>query len=74
MGKTRIRKYLNSPQVEKGSWISEPQFYKLAFKANNEAAEKFQDWVAGEVLPVVRKHGLFDWKRPAILHQQTFRW
>lgn len=23
----RVRKYLNSPQVEKGSWITEQQFY-----------------------------------------------
>ena len=55
----RVRKYLNSPQVEKGDWITEPQFYKLAFKASNEVAEKFQDWVASEVLPAIRKHGAY---------------
>lgn len=55
----RVRKYLNSPQVEKGDWITEPQFYKLAFKASNEVAEKFQDWVASEVLPSIRKHGAY---------------
>lgn len=55
----RVRKYLNSPQVEKGDWITEQQFYKLAFKANNEVAEKFQDWVASEVLPAIRKHGAY---------------
>lgn len=55
----RVRKYLNSPQVEKGDWITEPQFYKLAFKASNEVAEKFQDWVAKEVLPAIRKHGAY---------------
>lgn len=55
----RVRKYLNSPQVEKGDWITEPQFYKLAFKASNDVAEKFQDWVATEVLPSIRKHGAY---------------
>lgn len=55
----RVRKYLNSPLVEKGDFITEPQFYKLAIKANNETAEKFQDWVTGEVLPSIRKHGAY---------------
>jgi len=55
----RVRKYLNSPQVEKGDFITEPQFYKLAIKANNETAEKFQDWVTSEVLPTIRKHGAY---------------
>ena len=50
----RVNKYLNlsSPQVGtvisqevgKNDFISEPMVYKLAFKANNEVAEKFQDW------------------------------
>lgn len=31
--------------------------YKLAFKANNSLAEQFQDWLATEVLPAIRKHG-----------------
>ena len=35
----RISKYL-STQVSKGDFISEPQFYKLAIKANNPTAEK----------------------------------
>lgn len=55
----RVRKYLNSPQVEKGDWITEPQFYKLAFKASNDVAEKFQDWVATEVLPSIRRNGAY---------------
>ena len=55
----RVRKYLNSPLVEKGDFITEPQFYKLAIKANNETAEKFQDWVTSEVLPAIRKNGVY---------------
>lgn len=53
-----VSKYL-SQHVGKGDWITEPQFYKLAFKASNEVAEKFQDWVASEVLPSIRKHGAY---------------
>lgn len=51
----RVRKYLSTPnsgcEIKKGSWITEPQFYKLAIKANNAVAEKFQNWVTEEVLP-----------------------
>ena len=53
-----LSKYL-SQEVGKGDFITEPQFYKLAIKANNETAEKFQDWVTSEVLPAIRKHGTY---------------
>ena len=52
----RVNKYL-STQLSKNDFISEPMVYKLAFKANNALAEKFQDWLATEVLPTIRKHG-----------------
>lgn len=57
----RVNNYLgkNSPLVAKGDYISEPMVYKLAFKANNALAEKFQDWLASEVLPQIRKHGMY---------------
>ena len=55
----RVRKYLNSPEVEKGDFITEPQMYRLAIKANNKTAERFQNWVTNEVLPSIRKHGAY---------------
>ncbi|MDA1974298.1 phage antirepressor KilAC domain-containing protein [Bacillus cereus] len=57
----RVNSYLpkNSPLVAKGDLIPEPLVYKLAFKANNEIAESFQDWLAIEVLPSIRKHGAY---------------
>lgn len=53
-----VSKYL-SQKVGKGDFITEPQFYKLAIKANNQVAEKFQNWVTSEVLPSIRKHGVY---------------
>ncbi|WP_346817210.1 phage antirepressor KilAC domain-containing protein [Bacillus paramobilis] len=57
----RVNSYLpkNSPQVAKGDLIPESLVYKLAFKASNEVAEAFQDWLAIEVLPSIRKHGAY---------------
>ncbi|CAC7991539.1 Antirepressor [Staphylococcus aureus] len=65
----RVNKYLSkylSPQVGnfsqplgKGDFIPEAMVYKLAFKAGNSTAEKFQDWLAMEVLPAIRKHGIY---------------
>ncbi len=46
-----------SQDVAKEDFIPEPAVYKLAFKASNEVAEKFQDWLAVEVLPTIRKTG-----------------
>ena len=38
-------------------FIPENIFYKLCFKASNEAARAFQDKVTDEILPAIRKHG-----------------
>lgn len=35
--------------------ISEAWMYKLVFKSRKPEAEKFSDWVVGEVLPTIRK-------------------
>ncbi|ORI39390.1 phage antirepressor KilAC domain-containing protein [Leuconostoc mesenteroides] len=61
---TRINKYLGidtsvDNRIKRGDFITEPQFYKLAIKANNETAERFQDWVTSEVLPSIRQHGAY---------------
>jgi prophage antirepressor-like protein len=44
-------------KLGKGDMIPEPMVYKLAFKASNETAEKFQDWLAIDVIPQIRKTG-----------------
>lgn len=40
-------------------YISEPGVYALVFRSNKPAAIEFQKWVAGEVLPSIRKHGAY---------------
>lgn len=60
----RVNRYLSMPtsghdKIKRGDFISEPQFYKLAIKANNQVAEEFQDWLTSEVLPTIRKHGAY---------------
>ena len=40
-------------------FIPENIFYRLAMKARNEVAEKFQAKVADEIIPSIRKHGLY---------------
>lgn len=57
----RVNDYLgkHSPRVGKGDFVPEAMVYKLAFKANNALAEMFQDWLAVEVLPTIRKHGAY---------------
>nr|DAG42998.1 MAG TPA: hypothetical protein [Caudoviricetes sp.] len=60
---TRVRSYLSSFGVVQkcttGDYIPENVFYRLAMKAKNEAAEKFQAFIADEVIPSIRKHGAY---------------
>ena len=48
-----------SQQVGKETYIPENIFYRLAMKAKNETAEKFQALVADEILPAIRKTGCY---------------
>lgn len=57
----RVEKYLSelgfSPEVGKDGYIPENIFYRLAMKARNETAEKFQALVADEIIPTIRRTG-----------------
>ena len=46
-----------SMQIVPMNFITEPNLYKCIFQSRKEAAEQFQDWVCGEVLPSIRKSG-----------------
>lgn len=43
----------------KGDFIPENIFFRLAMKAKNETAEKFQAFIADDVLPSIRRHGAY---------------
>ena len=59
----RVNEYIglskSGQRIERGSFITEPQLYKLIIKANSPQAERFQDWVTSEVLPSIRQHGAY---------------
>ena len=51
-----------SQQVGKDDFIPESLFYRLGMKASNAVAEKFQNWLAMEVIPQIRKTGGYQQK------------
>ena len=61
---SRVTEYLNSIGHYRGdalteAYIPENIFYRLAMKANNETAISFQEKIANEILPSIRKHGMY---------------
>ena len=64
----RVEEYLNSfgyytiSEPCQSAYIPENIFYRLAMKAKNETAEKFQALIADEILPSIRKTGSYSVK------------
>lgn len=58
-----VNRYLNeygvSHEYGKDDFMPETQIYLLAMRSNNETAVKFQMLLANEVIPSIRKHGLY---------------
>lgn len=46
-------------RVQTMNVIPESDLYRLVLKSQLQEAEKFQDWVCEDVLPSIRKHGLY---------------
>lgn len=40
-------------------FINESNLYKVIFQSRKEEAERFTEWVTSEVLPTIRKHGIY---------------
>ena len=55
MHNMHIRKLNNAGE----NFLTESGVYKLIFKSKKKEAEKFQDWVTDEVLPSIRKYGMY---------------
>ena len=57
----RVNQYCNelgfSNILGKEAYIPESLFYRLGMKASNEKAQKFQGWLADEVIPDIRRTG-----------------
>lgn len=41
------------------TFINESNLYKVIFQSRKKEAEQFADWVTSEVLPSIRKHGVY---------------
>jgi len=65
MNKQRIAEWLvtfgtlRSEKENLPEYVSENIAYRLAFKGENEVAIRFQSLLADEILPVIRKHGMY---------------
>ena len=55
MHNVHIRKLNNAGE----KFLTESGVYRLIFKSKKAEAERFQDWVTDEVLPQIRKTGLY---------------
>lgn len=53
------RDTLTSGGTQELSFIPEGDVYRLIIRSNLPSAEKFEHWVFDEVLPSIRKHGLY---------------
>ncbi len=51
------------------TYIPESLFYLLSMKANNERAQKFQKWIAMDVVPAIRKTGTYNMAKEKVLQQ-----
>ena len=40
-------------------FVNEKNLYKVIMRSDKPQAEPFQDWVCGDVLPSIRKHGMY---------------
>ena len=48
-----------SSGIQSMSYINEGDLYRLIMKSKLSSAEKFERWVMDEVLPSIRKHGMY---------------
>lgn len=61
--------------VQTFTTINEAAVFKIAFRSNKPEADKFTNWVAGEVLPAIHKTGRYEMastERPMMVLSQKF--
>ncbi|MCE1243797.1 BRO family protein [Oryzomicrobium sp.] len=67
-GQTRIA---TPGGIQSMSIVSESGLYKLVMRSDKPQAKAFQDWVAREVLPSIRKTGAYVMGQPSIQQNPT---
>ena len=45
--------------IQEMIYVNEQNLYKVIMRSDKPQAEPFQDWVCGDVLPSIRKHGMY---------------
>lgn len=50
---------LTAGGIQKTTYINESNFYKVIFQSRKPEAEKFIEWVTTDVLPTIRKYGMY---------------
>ncbi|MDU0476828.1 phage antirepressor [Staphylococcus chromogenes] len=54
-----VPQYQNGTLVSNTTLINESGLYSLIFSSKLESAKRFKRWVTSEVLPAIRKHGIY---------------
>ena len=49
----------NIGRKQNATFINESNLYKTIFQSRKQSAERFTDWVTSEILPSIRKHGVY---------------
>lgn len=62
----------DSPMDPQTKLIPESDVYRLTMKSTLKSAERFQDWVAEEVLPAIRKTGQYSMPKELVTPGQMF--
>jgi len=51
--------YIENTKEETGYFVTEPGIYRVVSRAKSSGAKKFQRWVYHEVMPSIRKYGIY---------------
>lgn len=54
-----LKRYPYNGGIQQLVYVNEKNLYKVIMRSDKPQAEPFQDWVCGEVLPSIRKHGAY---------------
>ena len=56
---TPTKNQFGTEVIQEMIYVNEQNLYRVIMRSDKPQAEPFQDWVCGEVLPSIRKHGMY---------------